>query len=513
MVQQNRKLPAGIALCLSGGGYKAAAFHLGVLTYLHRIQVLQQVEILSTVSGGTLTGLAYTYSLKKGKSFEEFYFGFRDFLSSVNLVKLSLANIGRRSDTAQGFRNLITSIADVYDEKMFSGDRFILLWQEPAIHLQEIIFNATEFRTGVDFRFLKSQDDEAKIGNGNVNISLADAQKIRLADIAAASSCFPGGFEPLAFPYDFRWPGNVIPPSLTEEFVKALPLLDGGVYDNQGIDAALLAIERRKKGIPLFIISDTDQKNGDIYTYPQKKSTRSLSLNTFNRILQALMVLSLISSVVSLVSLWISLQRSIEWILAFFAYGFPAIVLGSLAFGINWLRDKVNTEVLNRIPKLKLAAWKDIKHLTIDQVIEMASLRATSLFALASTVFMKRIRSLVFARIYNDKKYDDKRVSNLIYKLDETRKPRVDWLKPSAEIQAITHNVENMPTTLWFDDPRDLQKLIACGEYTICYNLIDYIIRSYGQQKAKYPAWVNDLFERLVEDWKKFERDPMMMSG
>jgi len=64
-----------------------------------------------------------------------------------------------------------------------------------------------------------------------------------------------------------------------------------------------------------------------------------------------------------------------------------------------------------------------------------------------------------------------------------------------------------MPTTLWFDNPLDLQKLIACGEYSICYNLIDYILRLEGARKLKYPEW----FERAVEDWKKFEGDPMMM--
>ena len=69
-----------------------------------------------------------------------------------------------------------------------------------------------------------------------------------------------------------------------------------------------------------------------------------------------------------------------------------------------------------------------------------------------------------------------------------------------------------MPTTLWFDDPADLQKLIACGEYSMCYNLIDYILRRYGQQKSKYPAWVRELLDRLVEDWKKFEVNPMMMA-
>jgi hypothetical protein len=167
---------------------------------------------------------------------------------------------------------------------------------------------------------------------------------------------------------------------------------------------------------------------------------------------------------------------------------------------------------LNRIPKIHLAAWNEIKHLTIDQVIDMASLRVTSLFALAGSVFMKRIRSLVFAHVYKDPQYENKRVSNLIYELDGTKDYKAAWLKPSSEVQKITLTATNMPTTLWFDDPSDLQKLIACGEYSICHNLIDYMLRRYGQQKSKYPALIKELFNRLVEDWKEFENDPMIMT-
>jgi predicted acylesterase/phospholipase RssA len=512
MAKQKTKESAGIALCFSGGGYRAAAFHLGVLTYLNRIQLLRNVEILSTVSGGTLAGLTYAHSLKKKKKYEEFYKNFCEFLSNVNLVKLSFRNIGKKSESELGFQDLITSIADVYDEKLFSGGRFELFWQKPAIHLQEIIFNATEFRTGIDFRFQKSRSDKARMGNGIVTISLEDAQKIRLADIAAASSCFPGGFEPLAFPHDFRWPNNVIPQSLSEKFSKALPLMDGGIYDNQGIDAALLAIKRNKKEIGMFIISDTDKKVEDLFTFPKRKSTLSFSLSTVNRILLALMVLSIFSSFALLGHLWYSLEHSAEWMLSFLVYGFTIIVLGSLAYGIYWLRRKIKKEVFSRIPKIHLTAWNEIKHLTIDQVIDMAALRVTSLFTLASSVFMKRIRSLVFAHVYNDAQYEHKRVSNLIYELDGTKNYRTAWLKPSDEMQKITCAATSMPTTLWFDDPVDLQKLIACGEYSICYNLIDYILRRYGQQKSKYPARVKELYDRLVEDWKKFEANPMMMA-
>ena len=50
-----------IGLALSGGGMRAAVFHLGVLGRLAAEGVLENVEFVSTVSGGSLgTGLVYT---------------------------------------------------------------------------------------------------------------------------------------------------------------------------------------------------------------------------------------------------------------------------------------------------------------------------------------------------------------------------------------------------------------------------------------------------------------------
>ena len=44
----------GVALCLSGGGYRAALFHLGVLRCLHEMEILQTVRTVSSVSGGSI---------------------------------------------------------------------------------------------------------------------------------------------------------------------------------------------------------------------------------------------------------------------------------------------------------------------------------------------------------------------------------------------------------------------------------------------------------------------------
>src|SRR6266496_649074 len=46
---------AGIALCLSGGGYRAMLFHLGALWRLNEIGYLPKLARISSVSGGSIT--------------------------------------------------------------------------------------------------------------------------------------------------------------------------------------------------------------------------------------------------------------------------------------------------------------------------------------------------------------------------------------------------------------------------------------------------------------------------
>ena len=58
-----------IGVALFGGGYRAAAYHIGTLRALHRLGLLDKVDVLSSVSGGSITA-AY-YALHKD-SYEDF---------------------------------------------------------------------------------------------------------------------------------------------------------------------------------------------------------------------------------------------------------------------------------------------------------------------------------------------------------------------------------------------------------------------------------------------------------
>jgi len=60
----------GIGLALSGGGSRAIAFHLGCLRALHRAKLLDRVNSLSTVSGGSVIGALYACHSGEFSEFE-----------------------------------------------------------------------------------------------------------------------------------------------------------------------------------------------------------------------------------------------------------------------------------------------------------------------------------------------------------------------------------------------------------------------------------------------------------
>src|SRR5690349_11939191 len=114
-----------IALSLSGGGYRAAAFHLGTLDMLYRLNLLPSVRVLSTVSGGTLTGLKYAASAAEDVSFEKFYQDFYGFLSKTNVIGQGLNGLhpGKNSPFSGQMPSLIRSAAAVYTSEDMLGNK------------------------------------------------------------------------------------------------------------------------------------------------------------------------------------------------------------------------------------------------------------------------------------------------------------------------------------------------------------------------------------------------------
>ena len=72
-LEQSEKIKDLTGLALSGGGIRSATFNLGLLQALHRHNILQDIDYLSTVSGGGYIGSAFTWFNSKLK--DKFPFG------------------------------------------------------------------------------------------------------------------------------------------------------------------------------------------------------------------------------------------------------------------------------------------------------------------------------------------------------------------------------------------------------------------------------------------------------
>jgi hypothetical protein len=65
-----------------------------------------------------------------------------------------------------------------------------------------------------------------------------------------------------------------------------------------------------------------------------------------------------------------------------------------------------------------------------------------------------------------------------------------------------------MPTTLWFDTAEQLSTVVVAGQATICFNLMDYIVKTYGKEVESYPPEVKNFWWELLEDWRKLNDRP-----
>ncbi|HEX2898470.1 MAG TPA: patatin-like phospholipase family protein, partial [Bacteroidia bacterium] len=251
-----------IGLAFSGGGFRAATFALGSLSYLQRLHLqgkplLQRVSFISSTSGGSLTNAFYTLRLYQGQEpasiFKELY----AHLSGDQILERALACLTNPAAWAaypHKTRNLINAFAITYDQILFEGKTMEVFWNKARQpHVEEVCFNSTELNNGISFRFRTNGTDADIVSFGNYYLgfkkeSVDALRSLRIADMVAASSCFPVGFEPIVFPNDFA-AGEQTPASLLEAFefdhndalrrdevqTLAFGLIDGGVVDNQGL--------------------------------------------------------------------------------------------------------------------------------------------------------------------------------------------------------------------------------------------------------------------------------------
>ena len=219
----------GMALCLSGGGYRAMLFHLGALWRLYEANLLHRIARISSVSGGSITagvlGLNWhRLSFDPGKLQ-------MDFIPHVVAPIRGLAGetIDRMAVIIGGVfpGRASDRIAAAYDRSLFHGATLQDLPDAPRF-----VINATNVQSGALWRFMKPYMRDYRVGE-------VKAPTIPLAQAVAASSAFPPILSPLELRLD---PDSFTPNSgddlQQEPFTSRVFLSDGGVYDNLGLETA-----------------------------------------------------------------------------------------------------------------------------------------------------------------------------------------------------------------------------------------------------------------------------------
>jgi predicted acylesterase/phospholipase RssA len=274
-----------IGLGLSGGGFRASLFHIGVLAKLAELDVLRRVEVISCVSGGSIIGAHYYLELRKlleAKRDEEItrddYVEIvkrvaDDFLAGVQrnvrtrVASAPFANL--RMIFGNGYSRTMRA-GDLYESEIFSrvkdgnGDRPRCMsdlrifppalddkgntfrqedfkpkqgnWRREA-KVPILVLNAATLNTGHTWHFTAAYMGEPPAGidseiDGNDRLRRVYYDEapdgrgcVRLGHAVAASACVQGIFEPLAL--EGLYPERVV------------RLVDGGTCDNQGVGGLL----------------------------------------------------------------------------------------------------------------------------------------------------------------------------------------------------------------------------------------------------------------------------------
>ncbi len=249
--------PESIGLALSGGGARAIAFHLGTLRALHDRGVLDRLEVISAVSGGSVIAALYAYSEGDFADFDRTTVGLlrNGLVRDVVLQSIAPANLlgsvatmltaGLAAAGSAVFRPMFGALARLIGverrvpilsiqppfrrfrsrtigfekalDRLFGGQTLVSARRD-NVH---VVLNATELSTMSAFRFGSRESGCWRLG------SLVD-NAVPVSTAVAASAAYPAFLPCLDKEYEFQDKNGKLSR-------KRAILTDGGVYENLGV--------------------------------------------------------------------------------------------------------------------------------------------------------------------------------------------------------------------------------------------------------------------------------------
>jgi predicted acylesterase/phospholipase RssA len=241
-----------IGLALSGGGFRASIFHLGVIRHLDELHAMKDVNVISAVSGGSVLAAFYACEMENQLRRSEvtdwddpttrmtaYKAVAKKFLNKVDL------NMRSRALLFTPFYHLPLFLYSLLSRPFRQDARSVLIQKEydkhfyddctldqlpavpPEIKIDKkkhiltgprLLLNTTSLMTGERREFSRDANTRlAELKTSNKNV-------LKLSRVVGASAGVPGLFPPT---------------SICGEL-----LVDGGVSDNQGIEGLLEPILR-----------------------------------------------------------------------------------------------------------------------------------------------------------------------------------------------------------------------------------------------------------------------------
>lgn len=304
----------GIGFCLSGGGFRASFYHIGILAQMAEKGLLKKVEVISTVSGGSILGVAYYILLKRlletkadedivdqdyidlvvelEESFKkgvEENIRMRTFLNPIANMRMALPNFSRSDQIGILYTKYL--YLPIYNkgkspEHQVNSINMTDLHISPKSnenfhpfrgeHTNEhrvnkvpiLVVNSTSLNSGHDWVFTGSGMGEIPPRNDIFydidkkdrysysryeDITTRDTKGFSVGSAVAASAGVPGLFPPMAVSKLYK--------------DRTVQLVDGGVFDNQGIAGALWILEANNS-CDFFVVSDASGQ-GDATNNPE----------------------------------------------------------------------------------------------------------------------------------------------------------------------------------------------------------------------------------------------------
>jgi NTE family protein len=229
--------PITVGVALSGGGYRAAAIHAGLLQALDN--ACTPIRYLSTVSGGSIIGTWYAlgYTPKK----------FRD---EIKQKKPGLAD-----DILSIFNVFLDwfwpgwSSADIY-ARHFKNTFFHSKTLANTLDKPLLLINATDVVNSEREVFYKGRTSPDKT---------VDPDATLLAELVAASGAFPGVFQPKTI----QWTSS------QGDKIELRRFIDGGVFENLGLTGLSRYFSPAKLKVDILILSDASMQIQP-KTFPEK---------------------------------------------------------------------------------------------------------------------------------------------------------------------------------------------------------------------------------------------------